>query len=83
MASSDDLISSTDVLLAIQDAGLPGIDKDALAQKRYGHVYRLFADGKVRFERDGRLLKVRRGQLPDVAAKLGVVSPTSSTKAAA
>ncbi len=83
MASPDDLIPSSDVLMALRDAGLPGLDKNALAQKRYGHVYRLFADGRIRTERTGRTRNVRRKQLPDVAVELGVMSPSSSVGAAA
>ena len=83
MASPDDLIPLTNVLIELRDAGLPGLDEDALSQKRYGHVHRLHADGQIRAERDGRLLKLRRKQLPDVAVKLGVLHPPSSMEAAA
>ncbi len=83
MASSDDLIPLSDVLIELRDAGLPGLDEDALSQKRYGHVHRLHADGQIRAERDGRLLKLRRKQLPDVAVKLGVMASPSNAKAAA
>ncbi len=75
MASPDDLIPLPFVLAEMRDAGLPGIDKDALTQKRYGHVYGLVANGAIRAERTGRTLNVRRKQLPDVAAELGVMSP--------
>ncbi len=83
MASPDDLIPLSDVLIELRDAGLPGLDEDALSKKRYGHVHRLHADGRIRAERDGRLLKMRRKQLPDVAVELGVMSPSSSMDAAA
>jgi hypothetical protein len=82
MASPDDLIPFTNVLMELRDAGLPGIDRNALAERRYGNVHRLYADGRIRAERTGRTLNVRRMQLPDVAVELGVLSLPSSVDAA-
>ena len=74
MASPDDLIITSQILTQIRKADLPGLDRAKLDQRKYKHVYDLIAAGRIPAELDGRLYKVRRRHIPDVAVGLGVMA---------